>query len=134
MTTSANFGFLEQHDPLFLELAEAAERVFVSDPNTTLIKLRQLGEAMAQHLALLADIRFDDKTTQIELLNRIGRELQLDATVREMFHILRIEGNKATHQFKTQHKEAIRGLVVARNLAIWFHESSGKAAKNFKAG
>ncbi|WP_086479308.1 type I restriction-modification system endonuclease [Oceanospirillum sanctuarii] len=134
MSISANFGFLQQHDPLFLELAEAAERVFVSDPNTTLIKLRQLGEAMAQHLALLADISFDEKTTQIDLLNKVSRELQLDPAVREMFHILRIEGNKATHQFKTQHKEAIRGLVVARNLAIWFHESSGKAAKNFKAG
>lgn len=48
--TSANFGFLAEHDVLFVQLAAAAERAFASDPNTTLIKLRQLGEALAQHL------------------------------------------------------------------------------------
>lgn len=49
--SGSNFGFLAEHDPLFVELANAAENVFSSDPNTTLIKLRQLGEALAKHLA-----------------------------------------------------------------------------------
>ena len=48
---TSNFGFLAEHDPLFVEIAESAERAFAGDPNTTLIKLRQLGEALAQHLA-----------------------------------------------------------------------------------
>ena len=39
---SSNFNFLAEHDSLLVELAQAAERVFSSDPNTTLIKLRQL--------------------------------------------------------------------------------------------
>jgi type I restriction enzyme R subunit len=39
--SSRNFGFLATHDPLFVQLAEAAERNLVVDPNTTLIKLRQ---------------------------------------------------------------------------------------------
>ena len=43
---SSNFAFLQEHDPLFIQLAVAAEQSFVSDPNTTLIKLRQLGEAL----------------------------------------------------------------------------------------
>ena len=50
---SGSFSFLSEHDSLFVELAESAERAFASDPNTTLIKLRQLGEALAQHLAAL---------------------------------------------------------------------------------
>lgn len=118
---TSNFGFLAEHDPLFVELTLSAERAFASDPNTTLIKLRQLGEALAQHIAALAGIRFDDQTTQADLLYKVNRELKLEPVVRELFHTLRIEGNKATHQFKTQHKEAINGLVVARKLAIWFH-------------
>lgn len=44
----SNFGFLAEHNALFVELAAAAEHAFVSDPNTTLIKLRQLGEALAR--------------------------------------------------------------------------------------
>lgn len=131
---STNFGFLAEHDPLLVELAGAAERAFASDPNTTLIKLRQLGEALAQHLAALAGIAFDEQTTQADLLYRIHRELKLEPVVRELFHTLRIEGNKATHQFKTQHREAMSGLIVARKLAVWFHQSFGKAGTGFKPG
>jgi type I restriction enzyme R subunit len=131
---SSNFSFLAEHDPIFAELAQAAERVFANDPNTTLIKLRQLGEAMAQHLAAMVGLDFSEQTSQSDLLYHLNRELRLDPNVREMFHILRIEGNKATHQFRTQHKEAIDGLRVARNLAVWFHQSFGKQGTAFKPG
>jgi type I restriction enzyme R subunit len=131
---SSNFNFLAEHDSLLVELAQAAERVFSSDPNTTLIKLRQLGEALAQHLASIVGVEFSEQTSQADLLYHLNRELRLDANVREMFHILRIQGNKATHQFRTNHKEAIDGLRVARNLAVWFHQSFGKQGINFKPG
>jgi hypothetical protein len=107
MPESANFHFLREYDPIFLQLACAAESAFVSDPNTTLIKLRQLAEALAQDLAARAGIVFDEQTTQSDLLWKLGREINLDPTVRNLFHTLRIEGNKATHQFRTQHKEAL---------------------------
>lgn len=131
---ASNFEFLKEHDPLFVELALSAERAFTSDPNTTLIKLRQLGEALAQHLAALAGIPFDEQTTQADLLYKISRELKLEPVVKELFHTLRVEGNKATHQFRTQHKEAINGLVVARKLAIWFHQSFGREGTQFNPG
>ena len=131
---SGNFSFLSEHDSLFVELADSAERAFASDPNTTLIKLRQLGEALAQHLAALSGIEFDEQTGQADLLYRLNRELRLEPQIKELFHILRIEGNKATHQFRTQHKEAMDGLKVARTLAIWFHRSFGKTGASFKPG
>lgn len=134
MQTPSNFVFLKEHDPLFVELATGAERVFASDPNTTLIKLRQLGEALAQHIASLVNIEFDEKTSQADLLFMLNKELELESSVRELFHTLRIEGNKATHQFKTRHKEALDGLKVARDLAIWFHQSFGEQGTSFKAG
>ena len=57
MSTS-NFAFLAEHDPVFLQLASTAEQVFAADPNTTLIKLRQLGEALAQDIAARSGIEF----------------------------------------------------------------------------
>lgn len=129
-----NFGFLVEHDALFVELATAAEHAFVSDPNTTLIKLRQLGEALAQHIAAMSGVEFDAHTSQADLLYRVNRELHLEAQVKELFHTLRIEGNKATHQFRTRHKEAMDGLRLARELAIWFHRAFGKAGTAFKPG
>lgn len=131
---STNFAFLAEHDPLFVELAGTAERAFSSDPNTTLIKLRQLGEALAQHLAALSGIDFDEQTSQADLLYRLNKDLRLEPQVKELFHTLRIEGNKANHQFRTRHKEAMDGLKLARALAIWFHRSFSKAGTNFKPG
>ncbi|MFZ6050177.1 hypothetical protein ACFW0H_29160 [Pseudomonas sp. CR3202] len=45
MAESSNFAFLKEHDRVFAQFASTAERVYASDPNTTLIKLRQLGRA-----------------------------------------------------------------------------------------
>jgi type I restriction enzyme R subunit len=131
---SGNFGFLAEHSPLLAQLGHTAEQVFSSDPNTTLIKLRQLGEAMAQELAARAGITFDRETTQADLLFKLQREIQLDPEIRALFHTLRIEGNKATHEFQTRHKEAMDGLKVARALAIWYHQSVGKQGGVFKPG
>jgi type I restriction enzyme, R subunit len=134
MAESSNFAFLQEHDPLFLQLASTAEQVFASDPNTTLIKLRQLGEALAQDLASRAGIEFDATTTQSDLLYKLSREIQLDQNIRSLFHTLRVEGNRATHEFRTQHREAMDGLKVARALAIWYHQSFGKNVHAFKPG
>ena len=134
MNPTSNFSFLAEHDDVFLRLATTAEQVFAADPNTTLIKLRQLGEALAQDIAARAGIGFDSDTSQADLLFRLNREINLDPTIRGLFHTLRIEGNKATHQFRTQHKEAMDGLKVARTLAIWFHQSVGKSGDRFKPG
>lgn len=129
-----NFAFLGEHDPVLLQLAQTAEQIFASDPNTTLIKLRQLGEALARDLATRSGIEFDAATTQADLLYRLNREIRLDPNIHALFHTLRVEGNKATHGFSTGHREAMDGLKVARELAVWYHRSFGKAGSDFKPG
>ena len=104
--SNSNFDLLKEHDPVFCQLGFAAENAFAGDPNTTLIKLRQLAEALAQDLAARSGIQFDETTSQADLLYKLNREIRLDPTIRELFHTLRIEGNKATHQFQTQHKRS----------------------------
>ncbi|HET8904143.1 MAG TPA: hypothetical protein VFN16_09140 [Saccharospirillum sp.] len=98
---SSKFGFLTKHDPLFVQLGLATEAVFSSDPNSTLIKLRHLGVTKEQHLAAQSGIGFDEKTSQSDLLYRLNRELQLEPQVKELVNTLRIEGNKATHKFRS---------------------------------
>lgn len=131
---TSNFEFLKEHDAIFFELASIAEQVFASDPNTTLIKLRQLGEALAKDIAARCNIYFDEITTQADLIHQIDRELRLEPTIRNLFHSIRVAGNKATHEFKTEHREAINGLKMARSLAVWYHQSFGKAGAKFNPG
>lgn len=47
--TSSNFNFLKHHDELLARLADTAEACFAPDPNTTLIKMRQLGSEAARN-------------------------------------------------------------------------------------
>lgn len=132
ITFPTNFEFLKEHDSIFMQLVMGAEQAFSNDPNTTLIKLRQLGEAIAQDLATRCGIEFDQQTTQADLLYRLQRDLNLDSNIKTIFHLLRTEGNKATHQFKTNHREALDALKLARSLCVWYHRSFGKNAENFK--
>ena len=134
MVYKSNFSFLAQGFPLLAQLGLAAEQAFAGDPNTTLIKLRQLGEAMAQDLAVRAGVEFKQETSQADLLYRLQRHIQLDPEIRQLFHTLRTEGNRAVHQFQTHHRQAMDGLKVARALAIWFHQSVSGSGADFKPG
>ena len=48
---SNNFAFMRAYEAQFDRLGALAERYFSDDPNTCLIKLRQLAELLAQEVA-----------------------------------------------------------------------------------
>ena len=133
MTHTSNFEFLKEHDPIFFQLTHNAERIFAIDPNASLMKLRQFGEALAQDLATRVGLMRNERDSQLELLNRLRYKLDLDRSVSELFHVLRTSGNDATHGFTTSYKDAMNGIRIARELAIWYHRSFGKRGDAFKA-
>lgn len=69
--TSANFGFLQKHDPLLVSLGALAERYFADDPTTTVIKLRQFAETLARHTAANLGLPEVAREQQIDLLQRL---------------------------------------------------------------
>lgn len=129
---TSNFYFMEEHDPIFLELARNGERVFRSDPNTTLMKLRQLGEALAKDIARRSNVYIEPDIKQSYLIGKLSRELNLDPNIKNIFHKLREEGNEAVHEFKTSHHKASEALKVARSLCVWYHRTYGKEGGKFK--
>lgn len=133
---NSNFEFLAKHDPLLLQLAKTAESAFVPDPNTTLVKLRQLGEALAQDIGARLGLETDSQTRQLDLLREIDATLRLDRNVNEAFHQLRKLGNQATHDFSSStHRDALNALQIAFALSGWFHKTfGGDKAKSFKLG
>ncbi len=132
----SNFEFLNAHDALLYQLALTAERSFVPDPNTTLVKLRQLGEALAQEIAARIGVPTDSQTRQLDLLRQIDIKLRLDRSVTDAFHQIRKLGNNATHDFSSaSHKDALNCLQIGWALAVWFHQTfGGDKAKGFKPG
>ena len=122
----SNFQFLQNYDPLFFQMALVAEEMYKSDPNTTLMKLRQLGEALAQDIASKIGIKPYEYKDQYELIYQLDRKLSLSYQIRNIFHSLRKDGNKAVHEFSTSHQEAVKALRNAHSLALWYHGTFGE--------
>lgn len=134
MNKSSNFDFLNQHDELLFQLAQTAEFCFVADPNTTLVKMRQLAEALAKTIASRVGVRSGPDTKQIDLLRDLDFALKLDLQVKDAFHTLRKLGNTAAHDITSStHPDALKSLQVGHALSAWFHITfGGDKAKGFK--
>lgn len=85
----SNFDFLKHHDELLVRLAQTAETCFVPDPNTTLIKMRQLGEELAKTIASRVGVESGSEIKQVDLLKDLDYTLKLDKQVKDAFHALR---------------------------------------------
>ena len=130
---SANFSFLAVYDEQLVRLGALAERYFKEDPVTSLIKLRQYGETLAQLVAAKAGLFRDTQEPQADLLRRLKFDRVIPREVGDFFHHLRTLGNKATHEIDGTHAEALTALKIARELGIWFHRTFG-AGKSFSPG
>ena len=100
MDQISNFEFLKHHDELLFRLAKTAEQSFVPDPNTTLMKVRQLGEALAQNVAARVGVEYGRYVKQVDLLRELEYTLILDQKIKDAFHYIRKLGNdKAEKQY-----------------------------------
>lgn len=126
-TTSQNFDFLAEHDPIFLQLASSAERNFTTDPNTTLVKARQLGEALAQDIATRVGVAFDKDIKQVELINLLNKEGIFGKSATDAFHFIRKAGNEATHSFSSDKDTALKCLKMIHSLCAMYHSTFDKS-------
>ena len=131
--TSANFSFLAVQDAQLVRLGALAERYFKDDPNTSLLKLRQYGETLAQLVAAKVGLFRDAQEPQSDLLRRLSFDRVIPREVGDLFHHLRIVGNRATHENEGNHTQALTALKVGRELGIWFQRTFG-AGKSFVSG
>lgn len=127
--SSANFDFLAVYDKRLVTLPALAERYFKDDPSTCLIKMRQFGEALAQQLAARSGLLETPDETQVDLLRRLKYERAAPQEIFDLFHQIRVVGNRATHENVGNHREALANLKIGRQLAIWFHRTFGADPK-----
>src|ERR1700692_1373766 len=107
-----NFGFLAQHDEQLVRLGQLAERYFPEDPNTCLLKLRQLSELLAQLTATRVGSYVSTDEKQFELLQRLEREQILTREVAQLFFEVRKAGNDANHTLHGDHRTALACLKI----------------------
>jgi type I restriction enzyme R subunit len=123
--TSVNFAFLKRHGEQLYRLAAMAEGYFRTDPNTTLIKLRQYAELLSKEVAARSGELPTPDATFADVLARLGRSGQTPRQIIELFHLLRVKGNDAVHGDLDDFGAALTGLKVARELGYWYARSYG---------
>jgi type I restriction enzyme R subunit len=126
---ASNFDFLAYHDPRLVVLGADAERLFAEFPVQCLSTLRTFGEILAQRAAAKVGVWVDAQSAQVDVLSRLAEKGALPYAPRELFHGLRVAGNRAAHEAKGDHHEALHQLRQARELAVWFQRSFGNNKK-----
>jgi type I restriction enzyme, R subunit len=131
-TLASNFGFLGEHDEQLVRLGMLAERYFPEDPNTSLLKLRQLGELLAQLLASRTGLYLTDEEPQYDLLRRLQDANVLPREVAQLFGEVRRAGNAASHALTGDHRTALAVLKICWQLGLWYHRTFKE--KSFRSG
>lgn len=129
---SSNFTHLKEHDQQLLRLGLLAEKYFADDPNTCLLKLRQLTETLAQMLAASVGIVLRPDESQYHLLHRLRDQGILPHEIFQLFTQVRIIGNDANHALKGTHRDALAALRYAWQISVWFHRAFKQP--KFKSG
>lgn len=119
----SNFSQLKAHDEQLERLGLLAERYFADDPNTCLLKLRQLAEGMAQSVASRVGIYTSADERQIDLLRRLQDHGIMPREVGGLFHEIRKAGNEANHNLAGDHHTALMAMRLAWQLGDWFHRT-----------
>lgn len=120
VAAQSNFQFLETSEGQVFRLGQLAERYFVDDPNTCLLKLRQMAEATAKLTAGRFGLSVVPSDSFSEVLRRLRLECSLPREVGDLFHGLRVVGNQAAHEGHGAHGDALHALKLARQLAAWY--------------
>lgn len=127
-----NFAHLQQHDEQLLRLGMLAEKYFAEDPNTSLMKLRQLAELLAQLVAAKTGQLVAPEETQYDLLRRLQDSGILPREIFQLFGEVRRTGNAANHALDGDHRGALGALKMTWQLSLWFHRTFKDAS--YKSG
>ena len=129
---TSNFAHLQEHDEQLLRLGMLAERYFPDDPNTALLKLRQLAELLAQLVATQVGLYQSPEESQYDLLRRLQDQGILPREIAQLFDEVRRAGNAASHAIVGDHRTALATLKITWQLGLWFHRTFKNPS--FKSG
>lgn len=128
----SNFDMLRPYEEELWRLGALAERYFAEDPNTCLIKLRQLAESLARSLAARAGLYTAPEESQFDLIRRLQGEGVLPRDIKQVLDQIRVTGNAATHALQGDHASALSTLKLSWQLSLWFHRTFKDA--NYRSG
>ena len=119
---TSKFSFLEKTYPELFKVSELSERLIHIDPSSSLAKSRLFSEKLA---TLIWEFENLDgfEGTQVERINHLFYRNYIPEIIKDLLHIIRKSGNKATHDGNSSEREALFVLKKSFQLARWFYET-----------
>ncbi len=117
---SSNFQLVKKEYPQLAHIGQLAEMNVFIDPPTTLTKLRLLLELLSKLISKYEGLDLD-RMDQLTRLQKLEHEDVLPSDMLELFHKVRISGNKASHDGEGTTAEAKYMLRQAVKVIKWFY-------------
>jgi superfamily I DNA and RNA helicase len=121
----SNFSFLKTKWSNLAEIAELAEENLYQDPNTTIVKLRMFTEQIVDYIYAYDNLEEPEENSFFNKLKLLEREELIQGEIEDVFHTLRIEGNKGVHESLDSTETANTLLSLSHKLAVWFMQLYG---------
>ncbi len=118
---TTNFSHIETEYPQLAHIGQLAERNVFIDPSTTLSKLRLLMELMSKLIAKFECIDDAERMDQSTRLQKLEYEGIIPQEILDLFHKIRMSGNKASHAGEGTPAQAKFMLRQAVKVMKWFY-------------
>lgn len=127
---SLNFEPLRAVFPDLANMGGYAEHYAHSDPESSLVKLRNFAERVVDHIYAAQKLVRAPQSNFVDLLNNSSFRMVATDLVLDKLHLLRKLGNRAAHGEGVQAADAVRCVREAWQLARWLHVTflAGKPA------
>jgi hypothetical protein len=121
----SNFSFLKTKWSNLAKIAELAEKNLYQDPNTTIVKLRMFTEQIVDYIYAYDNLEEPEENSFFNKLKLLEREELIQGEIEDVFHTLRIEGDKGVHESLDSIEIAKTLLSLSHKLAVWFMQLYG---------
>jgi hypothetical protein len=123
----SNFEFLAENWNDLYEIAKSAEKSVLTEPNTTLIKLRLYGELITKYLFTNEKLNESYRMNQKERIDFLLKKGFISDEIFNILDTLRIKGNKAVQEANYGPlMETKRLLRIAFYFGGWFNQLYGQ--------
>lgn len=121
--TGGNFDHLEEFDAALARFGAHAERYFLDDANTALIKVRQFAERLAMVVSERSGLDLEPRAAFADVLHALQIDGSAPREILDLLHRLRKTGNTAVHDAAGERREAFDCIKIAHQLGVWLRAS-----------
>lgn len=120
-----NFQFLKKDWDILAKIGEMAEYTLHKDPNTAIIKIRQLGEYIAKSMLKVERLAEPESGSQLDRIKILKTYDLIPEDIENILQLIRKKGNTAVHNMSGNESEAETLLSLVVKLCSWFNEIYG---------